>query len=88
MSRSYRIRVRETLRRVIRAEDHVSSQLEVLEILPADQMADLLAEELERRGFERDGKVATRRDGNVVITVELDSGVVTGQGRGHGADQA
>ena len=42
MSRSYRLKVRETLRKVIRAEDHVSSQLELLEILPCDQMAELL----------------------------------------------
>lgn len=77
MSRSYRIRVRETLRRIIRAEDHVSSQLELLEILPTDQMADLLAQELGRRGFEREGNVVTRRDGDVVVRVELDTGVVT-----------
>ena len=51
MSRAYRLRVRETLRRVIRASDHVSSQLELLEILPAEQMAELLAKELVGQGY-------------------------------------
>ena len=53
MSRAYRIRVSETVRRVLRATDHVSTQLELLEILPREQMADLLADELERHGFQR-----------------------------------
>lgn len=77
MSRAYRIRVRETLRRVIRAEDHVSSQLELLQILPSDQMAELLAAELQKRGFaRRNGRVA-RQHGDVTVTVELQTGTVT-----------
>lgn len=79
MSRSYRIRVRETLRRVIRATDHVSSQLELLEILPPEQMAALLAKELTARGFEREGTKAIRKYKGVSVTVELDSGSVTVQ---------
>lgn len=77
MSRAYRIRASETLKRVIRAEDHVSTQLELLEILPTDQMADLLGQELERRGFAREGNIASRQVGEVVVHVELDTGVVT-----------
>ena len=53
MSRAYRIRVRESLRKVVRAADHVSTQVELLNILPPDQIAALLAAELERRGFAR-----------------------------------
>lgn len=76
MSRSYRIRVRETLRRVIRASDHVSSQLELLEILPPEQMAGLLGQELASRGFKlADGK-AVRKENGVKISVELSSGTV------------
>ena len=41
MSRSYRIAIRESLRRVIRAHDNVSTQLEILEVLPCDEMAEL-----------------------------------------------
>lgn len=85
MSRSYRIKVSQSLRRVLRAEDHVSSQLEVLEILPCDQMAELIGRELEAQGFEREGNIATRRDGDLTITVELDSGTVTVQAEGKSA---
>ena len=42
MSRAYRIRVRESLRRTLRAEDRVQSELELLEILPAETMAERL----------------------------------------------
>jgi hypothetical protein len=76
MSRSYRIKVRETLRRVIRASDHVSSQLELLEILPPEQMAELLAKELTGRGYKRDGGQVVRKEKGVTITVELASGTV------------
>ena len=60
MSRAYRIRVQESLRRVIAAADHVSTQLDLLEILPAAQMAELLAQELERGGFHKKGAVLVR----------------------------
>jgi hypothetical protein len=77
MSRAYRISVKETVRKVVRAEDHVSSHLEMLDILPAGQMADLLAAELARQGFERDGETAQRRDGETTVTVDLKTGMVT-----------
>jgi hypothetical protein len=79
MSRSYRIKVRESLRRVIRASDHVSSQLELLEILPPEQMAELLAQELAGRGFQRQGNQAVRKSKGVTITVDLAAGSVTVQ---------
>ena len=77
MSRSYRLKVRETLRKVIRAEDHVSSQLELLEILPGDQMAELLAKELISRGFKRQGESVVREEKGMTVTVELETGTVT-----------
>ena len=77
MSRAYKIKVSESVSKVIRAEDHVSTQLEMLEILPCDQMADLLAEELVKQGYERkEGKVV-RIDGDVTIEVDLESGTVS-----------
>ena len=42
MSRAYRVRVRESVRHTVRAEDHVSTTLELLEILPREEMAELL----------------------------------------------
>jgi FtsH ternary system domain X5 len=77
MSRAYRVSVKESIRRVVSAEDHVSSQLEMLDILPCDQMADLLAVELIKQGFERDGDTVARVDGETKISVDLKSGTVT-----------
>lgn len=77
MSRAYRIRVRESLHRVIRAADHVSTQLELLEILPADEMAQLLAEELERRGFQRRGQSLSRRHEGITVQIDPQSATVT-----------
>jgi hypothetical protein len=77
MSRAYRIRLQESLRRVITAEDHVSTQLEVLGLLPAEQMADLLTAELERGGFEKkDGKL-TRKHKDVIIEIDPTNANVT-----------
>ena len=82
MSRSYRIKVRETLKRVIRASDHVSSQLELLEILPPEAMAELLAKELTDRGFKRQGRQAVRKSKDVTVSVDLDTGDVTVRAEG------
>jgi hypothetical protein len=77
MSRAYRVSVRETRHRTIRAEDHVRTQLEILEVLPSQQMAGLLADELERRGFERNGTRLTRKQTGVTVTVETTTATVT-----------
>src|ERR1043166_3372981 len=77
MSRAYRIRVQESLRRTISAEDHVSTQLELLELLPPQQMADLLAAELERAGFEKKGGKLTRKNKDVIIEIDPTNANVT-----------
>jgi hypothetical protein len=77
MSRAYRIRVRESLSRVVKAHDRVSTQLEVLEILPREQMGELIAQELEKRGFRRDGDVVVREKEGVTVTVDPVTGSVT-----------
>lgn len=77
MSRAYRIKVSETVHRVIRAEDHVSSQLEILEILPADQMSDLMAAELVKQGFERQGNTVVRQQDDITVSIDLETGTVT-----------
>lgn len=77
MSRAYRIRVKESLARDIRAEDSIETCLEILEVLPPEQMGELLARELEGRGFERqDDGTLVRRDDDVTITVEPCTGKV------------
>jgi hypothetical protein len=77
MSRAYRISVRETLNRVVRAEDHVSTQLELLQILPPEVMARLLRAELEKRGFKSEGDELVREQDGVVVTVDPATGTVT-----------
>jgi hypothetical protein len=72
MSRAYRIKVKESARHVIRAGDHVSTTLEILDILPAERTAELLAVELERRGFTRRGNVLSRVEADGVV-VEIDA---------------
>ncbi len=76
MSRAYRVTVRQSLRQVVRAGDQVQSQLDLLEILPSEEMADLLAAQLERLGFERDGKTAHRKQGETLVAVDAETGVV------------
>ncbi|MFO0878490.1 MAG: hypothetical protein U0840_14215 [Gemmataceae bacterium] len=77
MSRSYRISVRESVNKVIKAEDSVSTQLELLEILGPEQMAGLLAAELAQHGFkEEEGQMVREEDG-VKISVDTCTGTVT-----------
>ncbi len=77
MSRAYKIRVRQADNRVIRAEDGVSTQLGMLDILPPEQMAQLLADELRRRGFKDDGKMLRRDGDGTHIIVDPAAGIVT-----------
>ena len=44
MSRSYRIKVRESLSKTLKASDHVGTRLELLGLLPPEEMADLLGQ--------------------------------------------
>src|SRR5438105_12407077 len=78
MSRAYRIKVKESVTREVRAEDSIRTQIELLEVLPPEQMGDLLAQELEKRGFERqdDGTLVRNGDG-VMVSVEPCTGEVT-----------
>jgi hypothetical protein len=78
MSRSYRISVRESCSKVIKAEDKVSTKLEILEVLPPEAMAAMLAAELGQHGFEEndEGEMVRVEDG-VVIAVDTCSGTVS-----------
>jgi hypothetical protein len=77
MSRAYRVSISESQNRVVRAGDSVSTHLELIEVLPCDQMSALLAEELKKQGFEeKDGKLV-RKDKEVNIAVDPETGEVT-----------
>ena len=79
MSRAYQITVSESVRRHVQVSDGIRTQLELLDVLPAQAMGDLLAAELTQRGFERDGDDMVRvgEDG-----VEVRIGI-TGDSKGH-----
>jgi len=78
MSRAIQIRVSESVVRTVHVEDGVQSPLEMLPILAPDRMGELLAAELEKQGFLREGDKATRSDPDgVVIEVDLKTATVT-----------
>ncbi len=88
VSRAIQIRVSESVVRTIHVEDGVAAQLEVLPVLPADRMAELLAAELEKLGFVRsaDGATAARTDKDgLEVTIDLRAATVTVK-LGAGAD--
>jgi hypothetical protein len=78
MSRAYRITVKESDTRHLKAEDEICTQLEILEILPPEDMATLLKRELKNRGFEEqpDGKLI-RQDGELTVTVDPCTGEIS-----------
>src|SRR5579864_1322872 len=78
MSRAYKVKVKEALARDVRVQDDIEAQLEILEILPPEQMSEMLAQELERRGFQRqeDGTMVRKGDG-ICVTIEPCNGRVT-----------
>lgn len=77
MSRAYRVTVRESQRRVVRAEDHVGTTLELLEVLPREAMADLLRWELLGRGFAAEGDQLVRRGDGITVSIDPEEGCVT-----------
>jgi hypothetical protein len=78
MSRAYRISVSESLNRVVQAEDGVCSKLELLPILSQEELGGLLAEELARRGFTREGPIALRTEpGGIRVAIDLQTGDVS-----------
>lgn len=58
--------------RTIHVEDGVAAPLELLPILPAERMAELLADELVALGFVRDGSTCRRTEADgTEVTVDL-----------------
>ncbi|MDB4954142.1 MAG: hypothetical protein JWO36_1711 [Myxococcales bacterium] len=77
MSRAIQIRVSESVVRTVHVEDGVQAPLEMLPLLGAERMGELLAKELEDLGFVRDGNTAKRTDPDgIEITVDLRAATV------------
>lgn len=79
MSRAYRIRISESLRRHIQVKDGIQSKLEILDILPPEQTAALLERELQAGGFEqREDRQWVRVDEDgVELRVDAQTATVT-----------
>jgi FtsH ternary system-associated peptide len=79
MSRAYKVKVKESLARDVQVKDEIEARLEIFEILPPEQMSEMLARELEQRGFERqeDGTLVRKGKDGVSVTVEPCNGRVT-----------
>jgi len=77
MSRAYRISIEESLSRHVEVDDGVASKLELLPILTRERTAELLAAELEKKGFTREGDKAVRKEKDgVTVEVSLKDGEV------------
>ena len=77
MSRAYRISLNDSDTRCLKAGDEIGTQLEILEILPPEDMAALLKQELAKRGFvEQDNGTMTRSAGTVTVTADPCSGEI------------
>lgn len=79
MSRAYQIELKECVEKVIRAEDRVSTALEILEILPPEAMADLLRAELLERGYVDRGDGALKKGSETQPGVEIAVDPATGE---------
>jgi FtsH ternary system domain X5 len=78
VSRAYRVSVKGSVQRVVHVEDGVCTSLEMLPILPKERMSEILAAELAKRGFTREGMTAKRsEDDGVMIEVDLTNGAVS-----------
>ena len=78
MSRAYRITLKDSDTRRLQAGDEIGTRLEILEILPPEDMGAILREELARRGFQdADDGTMVRKNGDVTITVDPCSGSIT-----------
>ena len=73
MSLSYRVTLQ--VCEVVSADDKTVHQLDLRDILPQDQMRDLLRSKLEERGFEEDekGRLVRAEEGGEVMTLDLES---------------
>jgi predicted metal-dependent hydrolase len=72
VSRAYRLTVSESLRRVIKASDRVTSQLELLAVVPPEETSEILAAVLAERGFEQQPDGTWRREAEgIEVTVDV-----------------
>jgi hypothetical protein len=81
-SRPYRLTVRETLQKVLVAEDSVRTKLDLPPIVPPEQTSEILVRVLKERGFSPEGDALVRERGGVKAEIDPGTGEVTVSTRG------
>lgn len=75
MSQCYHAELKESVSRVVRGEDSVSYPIELTEILPAEEMVELLRDQLEKNGWNANGEDqtiwVTTGSGGEKLTIDL-----------------
>ena len=72
MSRAYRIRIADSVRRHVTIEDGVCTSLDVLPLLAEEAMAELLRDELLRRGFVKSEEGAfEKQESGITFRVDV-----------------
>ena len=79
MSQTYRIKLKSSVSKVIKAEDSISYPLELTEIIPVEDMQALLQKGLISRGFKKldENTFELNLDNGEVLTVDTDSMTLT-----------
>ena len=78
MSRPYKVTTEEVVGEVVVAEDHISTRIDIPEILPREETAGILTDILKERGFNDspDGGTLIRERGGVKVEIDPDDGEV------------
>jgi hypothetical protein len=76
-SRPYRITVKETLRKILVAEDSVQTTMDLLPILPPEQTSAILVRVLKEHGFSEEDGQLVRSSGGVITEIDPGTGQVT-----------
>ena len=76
MSRAYKVSIQEAQTREIKAGDEICSQIELLPILPPEEMEYLLRCELAQHGFQEAEGTMQRTTGTVLVAIDPCSGVI------------
>lgn len=72
MSRMYRVMVEESIRRVVKGSDKVTTKVDLLPVLERGDMGNLLGDELVNDGFTREGNTCKKTENGITVTVDLE----------------
>lgn len=77
MSQCYRVQLKESVSRVVKGEDSISYPIELTQILPADEMFELLKQELKEKGWQAEDDsetiFVTEGSGGEKLSIDLET---------------